>query len=186
MGIFPSRIKFLIIFGIFSNNPNRGVLSLSGGFTPCRHLRPSSGQEHTVIELIQSGDDDYLMNESRRKPTTLTQCPTLFDRMENERKSVYCLCEANLSVPSFTPQHTWLSHSKILIKLLGKGQTRHKSDPLWGIGVSSHGVPPPRPASGVLLQSQTWSSQWWLRGGLGAPQVAPIHGPPSGVARVAR
>ena len=24
------------------------VLSLSGGFTPCRHLRPSSGREHTI------------------------------------------------------------------------------------------------------------------------------------------
>ena len=24
-------------------------LSLSGGFTPCRHLRPSSGPEHTTI-----------------------------------------------------------------------------------------------------------------------------------------
>ena len=34
-------------------------LRLSGGFTPCRHLRPSSGREHT----IQSGDDDYLMKE---------------------------------------------------------------------------------------------------------------------------
>ena len=48
---------------------------LSGGFTPCRHLRPSSGREH-----IQSGDDDYLMNETRRKPTTGRQSPTLFDK----------------------------------------------------------------------------------------------------------
>ena len=24
-------------------------LSLSGGFTPCRHLRPSSGREHVVV-----------------------------------------------------------------------------------------------------------------------------------------
>ena len=24
-------------------------LSLSGGFTPCRHLRPSSGREHTIV-----------------------------------------------------------------------------------------------------------------------------------------
>ena len=34
-------------------------LSSSGGFTPC-----------------QSGDDDYFMNETRRKPTTGAQCPT--------------------------------------------------------------------------------------------------------------
>ena len=44
-------------------------LSLSGGVTPCRHLRPSSGQEHTVVKVFHSGDDDYLMNETR-KPTT--------------------------------------------------------------------------------------------------------------------
>ena len=42
--------------------------------------RPSLGREHTVIALIQSGDDDYLMNETRRKPTTATRCPTLFDK----------------------------------------------------------------------------------------------------------
>ena len=50
--------------------------SLSGGFTPC--LRSSSEPEHTVVLLIQSSEDDYLMNETRRKPTTRTQCPTLF------------------------------------------------------------------------------------------------------------
>ena len=52
------------------------VWVLSEGFTPCRHLRPSSGQEHTVVWLIHSGDDDYLMNETRKKPTTRTGCPT--------------------------------------------------------------------------------------------------------------
>ena len=54
--------------------------SLSGGFMPCRHLRPSSGREHTIAELIQSGDDDYLMNETRRKPTTGRQSPSLCDK----------------------------------------------------------------------------------------------------------
>ena len=48
---------------------------LSGGLTPCRHLRPSSGRE-----LIQAGDDDYLMNKTRRKPTTGTGCAALFDK----------------------------------------------------------------------------------------------------------
>ena len=38
-----------------------GSLSLSGSFTLSRHLRPSSGREHTMIQLIQSGDDDYSM-----------------------------------------------------------------------------------------------------------------------------
>ena len=28
---------------------HRNSLSLSGGFTPCRHLRPSSGREHTIV-----------------------------------------------------------------------------------------------------------------------------------------
>ena len=55
-------------------------LSLSGGFTPCRDLRPSSGQEQTVAYLIRFGDDHYLMKETRRKPTTRTRCPTLFDK----------------------------------------------------------------------------------------------------------
>ena len=69
--------------------PGRAVLALnisrnqpevlSGGFTPYRHLVPSSGRENTVIQLNQSSDnDDYLMNETRR-PTTATRCPTLFD-----------------------------------------------------------------------------------------------------------
>ena len=40
-------------------------------------MRPSSGREHT---LIQSGDDDYWMNETRRKPTTGRQSPSLFDK----------------------------------------------------------------------------------------------------------
>ena len=29
---------------------------------------------------IQSGDDDYLMNDTRRKPTTGRQSPSLFDK----------------------------------------------------------------------------------------------------------
>ena len=30
--------------------PRVGVVGwLSGGFTPCRHLRPSSGREHTIV-----------------------------------------------------------------------------------------------------------------------------------------
>ena len=46
---------------------------VGGSFTPCRHLRPSFGREHTVYShkvLIQSSDNDYLMNETRGKPTT--------------------------------------------------------------------------------------------------------------------
>ena len=74
-------------------------LSLSGGFTPSRYLRPSSGREYspttysvwffgllgfnasaTARVCYGYGDDDYLMNETRRKPTTGTRCPTLFDK----------------------------------------------------------------------------------------------------------
>ena len=49
---------------------------------PCRHLRPSKG-ENIVINYnfyFQSSDDDYLINVTRRKPTTGTRCPTLFDK----------------------------------------------------------------------------------------------------------
>ena len=38
---------------------------------PCRQLRPSAGREHTAIKLTRSGDDNYLMNETRRKRTAL-------------------------------------------------------------------------------------------------------------------
>ena len=33
-----------------------------------------------IVLLIQSGDDDYLMNETRRKPTTERQSPSLFNK----------------------------------------------------------------------------------------------------------
>ena len=36
---------------------------------PYQHLRPSSEQEHTFISY--STDKDYLINETRRKPTTM-------------------------------------------------------------------------------------------------------------------
>ena len=49
---------------------------------PCRYLRPSSVLEHTVVLFVQSGNDDYLMNETRRKPATWTRCPTLFDHWD--------------------------------------------------------------------------------------------------------
>ena len=42
---------------------------------PCRHLRPSSGREHTVIFNLFSP-----VMITWRKPTTATQCPTLFNK----------------------------------------------------------------------------------------------------------
>ena len=44
-----------------------------------RHLRPSSVGEHTVI-TYSVGDDDYLMNGTRRKPTTGTRSRTLLNK----------------------------------------------------------------------------------------------------------
>ena len=38
-----------------------------------------SGSTDLIYQLIQSGDDDYLMNETRR-PTTGMQSPSLFDK----------------------------------------------------------------------------------------------------------
>ena len=43
---------------------------MSGGFTPCRHLRPSSGREHSVFVLIQSGDDDDAEKKDKNTLTT--------------------------------------------------------------------------------------------------------------------
>ena len=39
----------------------------------------------TQKKLIESGDDDYLMNETRRKPTTGRQSPTLLDKSFGDR-----------------------------------------------------------------------------------------------------
>ena len=36
--------------------------------------------EHIQSYNLFSGDDDYLMNETRRNPTTGGQCPTLFPK----------------------------------------------------------------------------------------------------------
>ena len=47
---------------------------------PCWHLRPSSGRDI----VIQSGDDDSLMNETR-KTTTGTRCPTLHCKLEEKQ-----------------------------------------------------------------------------------------------------
>ena len=52
-------------------------LSLSGSFTPCRHLRPSSGREHTYSHITYSLRWWWLPNETRKKHTTETGCPTL-------------------------------------------------------------------------------------------------------------
>ena len=60
--------------------PTRIERSLSGGVTPSRHLRPSAGREHTIVQLIQSGDDDYSMNKTRRKPTTGGQSLSPFNK----------------------------------------------------------------------------------------------------------
>ena len=60
--------------------PTLGVGEFEWGFTPSRHLRPPSGREHKIVELIQSDDDDYSMNKTRRKPTTGRQSPSLFDK----------------------------------------------------------------------------------------------------------
>ena len=69
------RASFLI-----SNVPQLIFFCLSGSFTPSRHIRPSSGREHTIDELIKSCDNDSSMNETRRKPTTGRQSPSLCDK----------------------------------------------------------------------------------------------------------
>ena len=54
---------------------------MSGALTPCRQLRPSSRREHVKASKSQMVvDEDYLMNETRRKPTTRRQSPSLCDK----------------------------------------------------------------------------------------------------------
>ena len=56
-------------------------LSLSGSFTPSRYLSKAIFRARTYdCIIIQSGHDDYLMNETRRKPTTGRQSPSLFNK----------------------------------------------------------------------------------------------------------
>ena len=49
----------------------------------CQHRRPSSDREHS---RIQSGDDDYLMNEIRRKPTTNSYLETARESGKTKRR----------------------------------------------------------------------------------------------------
>ena len=70
------------------HQPTLGSVVLDAGsrpervltFMPSQHLRPSSGREHTIVQLIQSGDDDYSMNETRKQTTIGRQSPSLFDK----------------------------------------------------------------------------------------------------------
>ena len=96
------------------------LVGFSGGFTPCRHLRPSSGRERRVLQLIQSSDVDDLMNETRRKPTTRARCPTLSDKWHgifympshtdtagHTKAFIYTVTQTRLDIPRplFTQSH---------------------------------------------------------------------------------
>ena len=66
-------------------------------------LSASKGN-NIVIQRIQSGDDDYLMNETR-KSTSGAQCPTLFDKCHgifsgigNFVQPQFCVFLFNMSV----------------------------------------------------------------------------------------
>ena len=100
---------------------------LSGGFTPSRHTRPSTGIEHRIAQLIQSGDDDYSMNETRRTPTTGRQSPSLFYKWHgilymssrtgtagHTRAFDYPVPQTRLDIPrpliTQSPRHGWTYH----------------------------------------------------------------------------
>ena len=55
-----------------------------GGFSGCCTGHASKVifrvRTRRITYYIQSGDDEYLTNETMRKPTTGTQCPTLSDK----------------------------------------------------------------------------------------------------------
>ena len=66
---------------------------------PCRHLRPSSGREHTVVYLFSPVIImRYSVNETRRKPTTGTLCPTsdvgLETRSRSRDRLETCFCRS--------------------------------------------------------------------------------------------
>ena len=45
----PKMVQDFVCHVRYDYPPRRLVGWLSGGFTPCRHLRPSSGREHTIV-----------------------------------------------------------------------------------------------------------------------------------------
>ena len=71
----------------------------SGGFTPCRHQDHLQGENSHITYSVR--DDDYLMNETRRKATTGTACPI------SGRRSVICpVTQTRLDIPSlYLPNH---------------------------------------------------------------------------------
>ena len=92
----------------------------SEGFTPCQHLRLSSGQEHS--HHLFSPWWQFLTNATRRKPTTRTWCPILFGKWhgmghtrEHERKEWTCKCKQNSSTFSSKYQFSMTSWKKTKI-----------------------------------------------------------------------
>ena len=48
---------------------------LSGGFTPCRHLRPSSGREHTITQLQNQDHRMLIQNQGHHVLTHQKMSP---------------------------------------------------------------------------------------------------------------
>ena len=81
-------------------------LSLSGGFYAQSASEAIFKARTYSRKIIQSGDDDYLMNETRRKPTTGRQSPSLFEWVS---ESGHLQTEnIMLRIPSYL-QHTALA-----------------------------------------------------------------------------
>ena len=102
-----------------TSTSNDHVLSISCpldvGYMACSLRFEVIIRARKYSQLIQSGDNDYL-NETRRKPTTWTRCPTLF---ESGTGSLICpVTQSWLDIPRplFTQaqRHGWTSQGLYL------------------------------------------------------------------------
>ena len=74
------------------------ILEWDGDFTLCRHLRPYSGQEHTVFILIQSGGGGGGGGDDKRKKGKETEKKKTTGRLVRHAWGT-----ADLSIPA--PDH---------------------------------------------------------------------------------
>ena len=110
------------IWSMYRSTPNTANSSFVwalGGFAPCQHLRPSSGREHTVIPYVIPSPAMmitwWITLVTRRKPTTGTWCPTLFD----EWHRIFYMPKPRWPAPSLRINYTPLLNSGVFSLMVG-------------------------------------------------------------------